>query len=163
MPGRQLSRSVGSTERAVRADSVRPLAFVLNCTRRRNHMLGRQVPEGAGASRHLETPDGQYLAMAIGQDHSCAIGTHGAIACWGENSSGNTEPPEGSFADVAVGRSHSCRILSEGGISCWGSSSLRRLQSPDGRFHRLRRVVQDPFTARRHKASCLLTSSIDVY
>ncbi|MEZ4681267.1 MAG: hypothetical protein R2932_44340 [Caldilineaceae bacterium] len=90
------------------------------------------------------------LAIAAGEEHSCAILTTGAIRCWGSNrdrqlgegSPGlysvpqllipnrtiGAPPPVGStplddIPVVALGRYHTCLITPAGGVQCWGRNS----------------------------------------
>jgi hypothetical protein len=68
-------------------------------------------------------------AIAVGEQHSCAIeaGSH-AVICWGDNSGGQATPPpsldgtEGTASAIAAGSGYSCAIQSgTGGVVCWAS------------------------------------------
>lgn len=77
-------------------------------------------------------------ALAIGEFHTCALSSAGAVRCWGRNDYGQlghnmmsvTESatpvtPVGLTSGVraiGAGRWHSCATLSSGGVKCWGSN-----------------------------------------
>jgi alpha-tubulin suppressor-like RCC1 family protein len=73
-------------------------------------------------------------AVSAGGFHTCAIGTSGALYCWGNGSAGQlgtgqtqsaTPAQVSGIADVSVisaGGNHTCAIAS-GSLYCWGSNS----------------------------------------
>jgi len=82
--------------------------------------------------------------LAAGQNHTCALGSNGAVHCWGCNETGALGM--GSYADsvhgpveveglptpivrVATGREFSCALAESGAIFCWGSNSHGQLDS----------------------------------
>ena len=66
-----------------------------------------------------------YTAVAAGGAHSCALGTDGAVTCWGDNDWGQAEPPAGVYAAVAAGGAHSCALGAGGAVTCWGRNDVR--------------------------------------
>jgi alpha-tubulin suppressor-like RCC1 family protein len=78
-----------------------------------------------------------FKAVAVGDYHSCAITTQGAVKCWGRNdfgeigsagpASGSTYQPVTvaglSSAAVAVvgGHNYTCAMTDLGGVQCWGN------------------------------------------
>ncbi|MCB9730845.1 MAG: hypothetical protein H6744_19920 [Deltaproteobacteria bacterium] len=80
------------------------------------------------------------VALAVGEDHSCAIRAGGRLVCWGDGSGwslGNGLANDGTQpVDVApgkaglvlaravvVGVSHTCALTLEGGVACWGEEA----------------------------------------
>ena len=82
-------------------------------------------------------PEGNFIAVAAGGQHACALEAGGAAVCWGrsadadadadDNDDGRTTPPpDASFVAIAAGDAHSCGITFDDSLLCWG-------QNPDGR------------------------------
>ncbi len=87
------------------------------------------------------------IAIALGDNHSCALTKTGKVKCWGNNDRGQLglgdvkgvpltadTPTEISSLSTAVkavsaGAAHTCALTQEGGIKCWG----RNLQVGDNR------------------------------
>ena len=67
-----------------------------------------------------DAPEGQFIDLSAGLDHTCAIDLEGAIQCWGYNEHGQSDPPEGTFEKISAGYFHSCAIDSNGRVECWG-------------------------------------------
>jgi alpha-tubulin suppressor-like RCC1 family protein len=88
------------------------------------------------------------IAIAAGENHTCAIVTGGAVKCWGNNASGQlgnsatggiaaTPVPvtglgSGAIA-IAAGHNHTCAVAAGGAAKCWGSNDSGQLGdgSPD--------------------------------
>ena len=91
---------------------------------------------------------GQFLAVAVGGDHSCAIGTDGALICWGRSDTDLRMPPGQTIrADdqpthsvqpggetLSVGQTHTCGVLADGNVSCWGNHQNGRQAFPSGGY-----------------------------
>jgi alpha-tubulin suppressor-like RCC1 family protein len=75
------------------------------------------------------------IAIAVGEDHTCALVGGGGAKCWGLNDKsqlgngtigrGNNSPVDviGLDSDViaiAAGQKHTCALTSSGGVKCWG-------------------------------------------
>lgn len=76
------------------------------------------------------------VGIAVGADHSCALTSSGAVACWGANDRGQlgngTLMASGApvavnaLGDVvtalAAGDQHNCALLNSGVVTCWGNN-----------------------------------------
>ncbi len=71
-----------------------------------------------------------YVDLACGQTHCCAIDSDGAMSCWGSN--GLNDSPSGLWSAVAAGMVVSCGLDQEGVASCWGNSDLYTPELSDG-------------------------------
>lgn len=110
-------------------------------------------PPGDGGTAGVGTPDGggelpcsagllpkpgggctTAVAVDVGENHACALGAAGQIACWGQNENGQLGaspvavasasrprlvPGLGPASALAVGARHSCAVVG-GGVMCWG-------------------------------------------
>jgi alpha-tubulin suppressor-like RCC1 family protein len=89
---------------------------------------------------------GTAAQIAVGDYHSCARLTTGAVRCWGYGNSGrlgygNTQDIgdddlpsqagditlDGSATQIATGSGHSCALMTTGQVRCWGLNSNGRL------------------------------------
>ena len=81
------------------------------------------------------------VAVAAGNQHSCALLSNGTAQCWGRNVEGqlgngtmttNSPTPTtvsglvGSTA-IAPGWDHTCALLSNGSVQCWGANNYGQL------------------------------------
>ena len=81
------------------------------------------------------------LAVAAGDDHSCALANVGTVLCWGRNDSGQlgnstttdrwtptrAAVPGGSVVGITAGANHTCAILADGAVLCWGRNEYGQL------------------------------------
>lgn len=100
------------------------------------------LPEtGAAVSTPADVQElGAVVAIAGGEDHSCAVLEDGSVACWGENSDGQLGRGTTSVGSsvpatiagltgvtaIALGASHSC-ALAGGAVHCWGANGFGQL------------------------------------
>ena len=64
---------------------------------------------------------GEYVDVATGGSHSCALVSDGSIDCWGADTVGQATDQIGPYTAVAAGGNHSCGILAaDGSVDCWG-------------------------------------------
>ena len=73
---------------------------------------------------------------AVAEDATCALGSNGAVQCWGENAAGQlgqalsvassnvplTVPNVAGATDIEGGHGHVCVILADKTMKCWGSN-----------------------------------------
>jgi alpha-tubulin suppressor-like RCC1 family protein len=70
----------------------------------------------AGSNYHGQTeppvPNGAFVSMAAGWEHSVALRDGGTVLAWGDNRSGQAEEPvpNWGFVAVASGGSHSLAL-----------------------------------------------------
>lgn len=82
------------------------------------------------------------MAIAVGDDHACAIKSPGIVYCWGANSTGQLGDgtatgraiaapilnPSGSlYVAVSAGPSHTCALTTTGNVDCWGANDYGQL------------------------------------
>ena len=100
-----------------------------NCWDR--HFSGRSDP-----------PPGQYIAVAAGHTHSCAIRADRTMACWGDNRYGQSQarpspaelPPSGRYTAIDTGRYHACAIDTDEAVVCWGRNDYGQSDPPSGSY-----------------------------
>ncbi|MEZ4434601.1 MAG: MopE-related protein [bacterium] len=96
---------------------------------------GGQRPDGRfhggldcwGREDRLEArtaPDGQFIAVAAGTHHACALGVDDRLYCWGL-AGRIAGRPGGAFPFLPphAGITHTCAIGADGQTVCWGSGS----------------------------------------
>ncbi len=95
---------------------------------------------GCGLEPVSPSPVGEWVEVAVGAAHICAVLEGGTTRCWGSNDRGQTGSGDGLWipepTDVAVpfglrgltaGGRHSCGLDSTGNAWCWGANDLGQL------------------------------------
>ena len=95
--------------------------------------------------------------FSAGGRHTCALGSDGAIECWGDRREGRLNAPAADnsreFVGVAAGAGHSCVIDASGTIECWGDNEYQQASAPAGAF--------DSVSAgRRHTCAVAVTGHV---
>jgi hypothetical protein len=76
-------------------------------------------PDAPGAD-YVDVPAGSWVAVAVGERHTCWVGADGSLLCTGDNDEGQLDAPTGTWVQVAAGNLHSCAIDADGCAACWG-------------------------------------------
>jgi alpha-tubulin suppressor-like RCC1 family protein len=80
------------------------------------------------------------LALAAGDEHTCALQTSGSVECWGDvglNLTSGPVSPQSSTPVAIAGLTgvtalssyaeHTCALLADGTVRCWGDNSAGQL------------------------------------
>jgi alpha-tubulin suppressor-like RCC1 family protein len=97
--------------------------------------LPADVGVAAAVSASSGGPLNNVMAVAAGEEHTCALLSDGTVRCWGRNYYGQLG--DGTTTDrstpatvsglsgataVAAGYSHTCALLGDGTVRCWGAN-----------------------------------------
>jgi len=88
-------------------------------------------------------PSGQFIDIAVGISHSCALRMDGTAVCWGAGKTngacdtsldgcGMAAPPSDTFSELGLGYTHSCGLRRDNTLVCWGSNTGNRSTPPTG-------------------------------
>jgi len=97
--------------------------------------LGAASLEKTGTEPALAAAGYDYIDVAVGAAHTCALHADGTLNCWGAGGQGQlgdgalADHPEpslvgnasGPFAAVFAGGDHTCAIAQDRSLWCWGS------------------------------------------
>jgi len=114
------------------------------------------------------------IAIAAGDEHSCALTTSGAVECWGGDFRGQLGDGTSTFAArstpvgvsglgsgvtaIAAGQEHSCALMSTGDVKCWGRDDFGQLGDGTTTFGRWTPVGVVGYGATEATASLALAS-----
>ena len=83
-----------------------------------------------------DPPEGEFLDIATGRQHTCGLKTDRSVVCWGSSSEGQATSPGGEFVAISAGTHHSCGLRPNGEAVCWGDLDYRGVSDgpPAGAF-----------------------------
>jgi hypothetical protein len=100
--------------------------------------------EASADDRDERTPPHTALAVAIGDDHACAILDTHTVRCWGRFVTDTDHPLPRPVQALSAGGSGTCAFLDDGSVTCWApglaNTTGRVSFSPD--FGAGRRALQ---------------------
>lgn len=91
--------------------------------------------------------EGNWVAVGVGSNTSCALDRDGRVFCWGVNDHGllgtgavagrvetprAVEAPSLRFTQISVGAGYQCALTADGSAYCWGDNSSGQLGTGDG-------------------------------
>jgi alpha-tubulin suppressor-like RCC1 family protein len=99
--------------------------------------------ESMGSWGQAIPPPGEFVFVAAGAVHSCALRADGEAVCWGAGKSsgdcqvsfdacGMSLPPPGPFVEIAAGLTNTCALRADRSVTCWGSNTGNRSTPPAG-------------------------------
>lgn len=68
----------------------------------------------------VDAPDGEFIDVTTGANHSCGLDVDGEIHCWGTDEDGITDAPGGEYVELEAGARYTCAVARQGTIDCWG-------------------------------------------
>lgn len=72
--------------------------------------------------RATPPPGEDFVQVAAGGMHSCALKADGSVMCWGSNIYKELEVPKKAvFQQIMAGYNHTCGLTEDHDVTCWGS------------------------------------------
>ncbi len=92
---------------------------------------GDVVCRGANGDWSPDLAAGNYVAIAVGREHGCALTDAGDVRCWGSlYQQGPLDPPRGRYVAISSSQKRVCAVSEEGDVVCWGDTGY--LEPPAG-------------------------------
>ena len=77
----------------------------------------------------------EFVQVATGENHTCALRRTGQAVCWGPNDQGQMDvPADVQFRQISSGWRFTCGIQLDGHLTCWGRNNHQQADPPEGRF-----------------------------
>jgi len=77
----------------------------------------------------------EFVQVATGENHTCALRRTGQVVCWGPNDQGQMDVPANvQFRHISSGWRFTCGIQLDGHLTCWGRNNHQQADPPEGRF-----------------------------
>ena len=74
------------------------------------------------------TPEGPFISVSGGRDHTCGVRDDGSVTCWGDDRFGQASPPAGGFTSVSAGELQVCAVKDNKSLACWGNAEINMPQ-----------------------------------
>ena len=107
---------------------------LVGCPSGHVHVEGTYQCLGDDIRGPADAPQGYFIAVAAGKNHSCGIRTGGSIECWGSNIADQLNAPQSLFSAISAGNQISCGIATDGNVKCWGDSRWVQADPPEEIF-----------------------------
>jgi len=103
--------------------------------------LGNNSNRASAIPVPIDNSTSNFVSVASGNRHACALSEDGLTYCWGDNShqqlgfvgdaskSPKAVPGIGTAVSVAVGDYHSCVLLANGTVTCWGDNAKKQINT----------------------------------
>ncbi len=71
-----------------------------------------------------------WLAIATGEFHTCALHSDSTIECWGRDQYDQATPLDGAYTQITAGTYHTCALDPNGIVTCWGDDTYGQKDLP---------------------------------
>jgi alpha-tubulin suppressor-like RCC1 family protein len=126
---------------AYHACAITPTGGLKCWGRNNNGQLGDGTTTDSKVPLDVQGLSSGVASVSLGNSHSCAVLTTGAVACWGLNTNGQlgdttttarTTPVlvatlTGGARSISAGGEHTCAIRTDGALQCWGRNTYGQL------------------------------------
>ena len=88
---------------------------------------------GRNDSGQINVPNGRYVSVDAGREHTCAVTDENRLRCWGADTLNQSSPPGGSdYTEVSSNAfaNFNCALTEEKKVLCWGDNQYGQLNVP---------------------------------
>lgn len=78
-------------------------------------------------------PQGDFVALSVGNEFTCALRANGKPVCWGYINPEQV-PAEDTFIAISTGAHHACGLHADGSARCWGDNWAGQATPPADLF-----------------------------
>ena len=78
-------------------------------------------------------PQGDFVALSVGNEFACALRANGKPVCWGYINPEQV-PAEDTFIAISAGAHHACGLRADGSVRCWGDNWAGQATPPADLF-----------------------------